>query len=133
MRVLKILLVGAFLLASTAAHAGLISVFSDVNIFNPVLPADNDQVALNMMGGGTNSLISSQTGGVDADGLNTFYNAQGGITNTRTGAGLTAGLLTGIDLLVLDIGFGRLSPYDAGELTVITNFLAGSGDEGLPR
>jgi len=98
-------------------------------MYNPAPPAGNAQLALNMvtLSGGTNVLMSSQTGGIDADGLATFYGAQGGLSFTRTGAGLTNALVAGINLLVIDIGFDIAHSYNAAEQAVIETHLAGSG------
>jgi len=118
---------------AATAQAATITVFSDINIWrdSPLL-AGNAQLGLNMLGSSTNVLMSSQTGPVnDADALAALYAAQGGVAFSRSGAALTGGLLAGLDLLVLDIAFDTLSPYDASERSAIAAFLAGGGDVAL--
>lgn len=121
-------LVAAVLLLASPAAAGRLVVFADVNIWNPTpLLSDADQMALNMLGDGSQVLISSQGDGW-ADGLDAFYDAQAGVSNTQTDLPLTSILLLGVDLLVLDVDFNDPSPYDGLEVSAIADFLAAGGD-----
>jgi hypothetical protein len=116
-------------LTSSVAQGSVISVFSDVDMFSQTnyFVSGNQQVALNILGSGQSVFMSSK-GGEDADALFNFYTSQSGIAVARSGNTLDSNLLTGVDLLVIDIGFHQLTIYDESETLAITQFLRNGGN-----
>ena len=121
---------------SNSIIASTLTVFADINMYydDTATSSGNDQVALNLLDGGTNVFMSTQYNpatSFTADGMFSVYDAAAGVTANRTDAELTAGMLAGVNLLVLDINFNYVSPYDTSEQSVIKNFLDGGGNVAL--
>ena len=112
---------------SNSIIASTLTVFADINMYydDTATSSGNDQVALNLLDGGTNVFMSTQYNpatSFTADGMFSVYDAAAGVTANRTDAELTAGMLAGVNLLVLDINFNYVSPYDTSEQSVIRIF-----------
>lgn len=126
-------LVGLALLPiADTSQAGLLTVFSDVDVFGDPLSADNDQMALNLLNGASSTMFSTQISGPGtANGLNDFYNSLLGINNLRVINELVPGLFSESDLLILDIRFNNVNPYSAAEHAVIAAHLRNGGNAAL--
>jgi len=123
-----------FTAISTTSYASILAVFPDVNMFSGtgLSNAGNRQLATNLLDGGTNVFVSFQTGGTDyAAALGSFYNGLAGVTATKSNADLTSGVLSSIDLLILDITYRVANPYSNAEAASIAGFLNAGGNVGL--
>ena len=120
---------------SAPASAGSFVVSGDTNIINGLdgslgapIPNDNGVFFNNVLQGGTSVLIFA---GTQLDGnpnapqiVNTFYNAQAGVTSSIGSGSVTAGDLTGVNLLVVILPDNAFS---ASELAAVNGFLNGGG------
>jgi len=130
--ILKNVTLVCFLLISTAANAGMITIFSDINSMNSAT-SGRDQLLLNTLGGANSVLVSKQNNASYNTDFSGFYNGLSGVTGTFSGAELTNQLLSGIDLLFINNGCCGNSgqPYSSDETTVISNFLSSGGSLAL--
>jgi hypothetical protein len=122
------------LLPSIGAQASMLAVFGDVNSMSDNTAARN-QLLLNLLGPGKHVLESKQnTAFPNPSGVNTFYGSLAGVTSAVTSANIDAGLLTGVDLLFLNIGCCNgawTNPYSGSEISVMSNFLQHGGNIGI--
>ncbi len=120
------------LLTSTASNAGVIAVFSDINSMD-FASAGRNQMLTNLLGSGTEVLVSKQNTAPYNTDFAGFYNGLAGVTGTFTSGEITSAVLSGIDLLFLNLGCcsSSVSNYDAGEIAAISDFLSVGGSVGV--
>jgi len=131
---ISIVLVALFcgVLTSTASNAGVIAVFSDINSMDNSTTGRN-QMLTNLLGSGTNVLVSKQNAAPYNTDFAGFYNGLTGVTGTFTSGEITSAALGSVDLLFLNLGCcsGSASNYDATEISAISGFLTGGGSVGV--
>lgn len=119
----------AALAAPVSAGASTIAVFGDANMFPAFPPAGNTVVLDHLLGAGTSVLVSRQTAGFTPSlGIEAHYGSLPGITVSASSSPITAALLAGVDLLVLDLEFAQPNPYDGAETSAVAAFFAAGGD-----
>jgi hypothetical protein len=117
------------------AQAGVLEVFGDVNSMSDGSAATS-RLLTNLLGSGTSVLESQQISGdfPPAGTFSSFYSGLPGVTATLTTGTITSSVLSGIDLLFLNMGCcagGPANPYSAAEIAAMTAFLNGGGSIGL--
>ena len=113
-------------------QASTIALFSDINsTSNPT--SDRNQLLTNLLGAGTSVLISDQTSdnAGPSDSLNTLYNSLSGTSSTLVTSELDSSLLSGLDLLFLELGAYASNPYSVDEIFAINNFIGSGGNLGI--
>ena len=132
MRQLKLIFAAIVLISPFTANAGVIAIFSDINSMNLDSPGRN-QMLTNLLGGGTNVLVSKQNNASYNTDFAGFYNSLAGVTGTFTSADLGASDLVGVDLLFINNGCCSASgqPYSASEIDAIADYLLMGGSLGL--
>jgi hypothetical protein len=115
-----------------SANAGLISVFSDINSMNDSTSGRN-QMLTNLLGSGSSVLVSKQNSAFYDTDFNGFFNSLSGVSSSFTAAEITAGMLSGIDLLFVNNGCcsGSGQPYSVSELSAIAGFVSLGGSLAL--
>jgi len=86
-----------------SANAGLIVVFSDINSMGSSTSGRN-QMLTNLLGSGSSVLVSKQNAAPFNTDFNGFFNSLSGVSSSFTGSEITAGMLSGIDLLFVNNG-----------------------------
>jgi hypothetical protein len=125
----------AALVSPGVANAGTIELFGDVNSMSDNTAAAH-QLLLNLLGAGTTVVESQQIPGdfPNAGTFSSFYSTVSGVTATLSGASVDAGLLSGVDLLFLNMGCcapAPTNPYSAAEIAAMATFLNSGGNIGI--
>jgi hypothetical protein len=116
---------------SFSAHAGLVEVFGDINSTSNNTAARN-QLLTNLLGSGKKVIESKQNDVQLTSGISTFYSTLSGVTSSVSSAEIGSSMLSGVDLLFLNIGCCSMpSPYSASEWSAMATFLADGGRIGL--
>lgn len=115
-----------------SANAGLIVVFSDINSMDSSTSGRN-QMLTNLLGSGSSVLVSKQNAAPLNTDFNGFFNSLSGVSSSFTGSEITAGMLSGIDLLFVNNGCcsGSGQPYSVSEISVISDFVSLGGSLAL--
>ncbi|MEH6628230.1 MAG: PEP-CTERM sorting domain-containing protein [Motiliproteus sp.] len=113
---------GALLAGMTqSASAGLIAVVADVNADG----AGNFSFYDSVLGSNQNVVFSRDE--AQQEGVRNHYNTLAGVTATENSATLTAGLLGGLDMLVVTRSFNVILDYTAAEISAVADFVSGGG------
>lgn len=117
---------------ASASSAGVVAVFADVDVFNSGFSnSGNKTVLSNLLGGGTSVHVNSNPGYLaTSTNVSGYYNGLGGVSATSNFGSLSAGDLSGIDLLFLDVGFNSIN-YDASDISLISGFIGSGGNVGI--
>src|SRR4051812_49879994 len=105
LRVFACLAIVVGLLSSGVANASTIELFGDVNSMSDNTAASK-QLLLNLLGAGTTVLESQQIPGdfPPAGAFSSFYATVPGVTASLSSATINASLLSGVNLLFLNMG-----------------------------
>lgn len=126
-------MLGSLLLPAIQSHAGILAVFGDVNSMSANTTVRNNLLS-NLLGTGKNVLESKQNVAFpNPSGISTYYNSLVGVTSTLSSAEISTSLLSGTDLLFLNIGCCNAwsNPYSATEITAMAGFLQIGGTIGI--
>ncbi|MFT7220092.1 MAG: hypothetical protein ACI8Z1_001709 [Candidatus Azotimanducaceae bacterium] len=122
--------------APITVQAGIIEVFGDVNSMASNT-APRNQLLDNLLGSGTNVVVSDKLPSDYPDGstFNNHFNSTFGVTSTLSSASIDSSVLTGVDLLFVNIGCCGTgpagNPYSAAEVSAMATFLQSGGNVGL--
>lgn len=120
------------LFASQGLYAGTIVLFTDINSMD-TSTVGRDQILTNLLGAGTNVLVSKQNDASYNTDFAGFYNDLPGVTGTFSAEEISSGTLAGVDLLFLNNGCctGSGQPYSIAEIADIASFVSAGGTLGI--
>ncbi len=120
-------------LLAPLAHAGNIVLFGDVNSMSGNTAARN-QLLNNLLGSGTAMLESEKVNDFPGAGTFSGYYASQGVTAGLSDSTITGAMLSGVDLLFLNMGCCQRvpsNPYSAAEISAMASFLNNGGTIGI--